>query len=68
MIFVYYELAKDEERRMLRAHKETYDSYMKDTGLFLPLRGERTENRRSPALSGKGCGRFAMSTQRITLF
>ncbi len=36
MIFVYYALAKDEERRMLKAHKETYDSYMKKTGMFLP--------------------------------
>lgn len=36
MIFVYYALAKDEERRMLKAYKETYDSYMKKTGMFLP--------------------------------
>jgi protein-S-isoprenylcysteine O-methyltransferase Ste14 len=36
MIFVYYALAKDEERRMLRAHRETYEAYMKETGMFLP--------------------------------
>lgn len=36
MIFVYYALAKDEERRMLKAHKETYDPYMKKTGMFMP--------------------------------
>lgn len=36
MIFVYYALAKDEERRMLKTHEDTYDSYMKKTGMFLP--------------------------------
>jgi protein-S-isoprenylcysteine O-methyltransferase Ste14 len=36
MTFVYYFLAKDEERRMLRAHEETYRAYMKKTGMFLP--------------------------------
>lgn len=36
MIFVYYALAKDEERRMLRSYKETYQSYMKETGMFMP--------------------------------
>jgi protein-S-isoprenylcysteine O-methyltransferase Ste14 len=36
MIFVYYALAKDEERRMLKAHKEAYGTYMKKTGMFLP--------------------------------
>jgi protein-S-isoprenylcysteine O-methyltransferase Ste14 len=41
MIFVYYALAQDEERRMLRAHKETYDSYMNKTGMFLPKGIER---------------------------
>jgi protein-S-isoprenylcysteine O-methyltransferase Ste14 len=41
MIFVYYALAKDEERRMLKAHKETYDAYMKKTGMFLPRRIEK---------------------------
>lgn len=41
MIFVYYALAKDEERRMLKAHKEAYASYMKETGMFLPKGIER---------------------------
>ena len=41
MIFVYYALAKDEDRRMLKAHKETYDSYMKKTGMFLPKEVEK---------------------------
>ncbi len=42
MIFVYYALARDEERRMLRAHKETYDPYIKKTGMFLPRGIERS--------------------------
>lgn len=36
MAFVYYFLAKDEERRMLNSHEETYRVYMKKTGMFLP--------------------------------
>ena len=36
MIFVYYLLAKDEERRMLNSHRETYEPYMEKTGMFLP--------------------------------
>lgn len=36
MISVYYALAKDEERRMLKAHGESYAPYMKKTGMFLP--------------------------------
>ncbi|MEJ2695979.1 MAG: isoprenylcysteine carboxylmethyltransferase family protein [Candidatus Sulfobium sp.] len=41
MIFVYYALAKDEERRMLSAYRETYGLYMKETGMFLPKGIER---------------------------
>jgi protein-S-isoprenylcysteine O-methyltransferase Ste14 len=36
MALVYYFLAKDEERRMLNAHEETYRAYMRKTGMFLP--------------------------------
>ena len=36
MAFVYYFLAKDEERRMLNAHEITYRQYMNKTGMFLP--------------------------------
>jgi protein-S-isoprenylcysteine O-methyltransferase Ste14 len=35
MTLVYYFLAKDEERRMLNAHEETYRKYMNKTGMFL---------------------------------
>lgn len=40
MVFVYYFLAKDEERRMLHAHRETYEPFMQKTGMFLPRRVE----------------------------
>jgi protein-S-isoprenylcysteine O-methyltransferase Ste14 len=36
MILVYYILSKDEERRMLGQHPETYSGYMDRTGMFLP--------------------------------
>jgi protein-S-isoprenylcysteine O-methyltransferase Ste14 len=42
MTGVYYLLAKDEERRMLHSHKETYLTYMSKTGMFLPERIEKS--------------------------
>ncbi len=42
MTFVYYFLAKDEERRMLNAHEITYRQYMNETGMFLPRSMERS--------------------------
>jgi len=36
LILVYYILSKDEERRMLGQHTETYSGYMERTGMFLP--------------------------------
>ena len=36
MTAVYFLLAKDEERRMLTAHGDTYQPYMNATGMFLP--------------------------------
>ena len=42
MALVYYFLAKDEERRMLNAHEETYRMYMNKTGMFLPKGIERS--------------------------
>jgi protein-S-isoprenylcysteine O-methyltransferase Ste14 len=41
MTIVYYFLAKDEERRMLNSHEETYRTYMRKTGMFLPAGIER---------------------------
>jgi protein-S-isoprenylcysteine O-methyltransferase Ste14 len=42
MALIYYFLAKDEERRMLNAHEETYRTYMSKTGMFLPKGLERS--------------------------
>jgi protein-S-isoprenylcysteine O-methyltransferase Ste14 len=36
MVFVYYLLAKDEERRMQQQHPAAYRDYMERTGMFLP--------------------------------
>jgi protein-S-isoprenylcysteine O-methyltransferase Ste14 len=36
MLFLYYLLAKDEERRMLTRHGAGYREYMSRTGMFLP--------------------------------
>jgi protein-S-isoprenylcysteine O-methyltransferase Ste14 len=41
MTIVYYFLAKDEERRMLNSHEETYRAYMSKTCMFLPGSIER---------------------------
>lgn len=40
MILIYYFLAKDEERRMLKEYEITYGKYMENTGMFLPKRIE----------------------------
>jgi len=40
MLFLYYLLAKDEERRMLTAYPDTYAPYMEKTGMVLPRRVE----------------------------
>jgi protein-S-isoprenylcysteine O-methyltransferase Ste14 len=36
MAVIYYFLARDEERRMLKAHPEIYQPYRDKTGMFLP--------------------------------
>jgi len=36
MILVYYILSKDEERRMMGQHPESYRGYMEQTGMFVP--------------------------------
>ena len=36
MLFLYYLLAKDEERRMINRFGESYNAYMNRTGMFLP--------------------------------
>jgi len=41
MTIVYYFLAKDEERRMLNSHEDTYRAYMSRIGMFFPVRIEK---------------------------
>ena len=41
MLFLYYLLAKDEERRMINRYGESYLVYMKRTGMFLPYSIEK---------------------------
>jgi protein-S-isoprenylcysteine O-methyltransferase Ste14 len=42
MLFLYYLLARDEERRMLNRLGESYQRYMSRTGFFLPRAVERS--------------------------
>ena len=48
MALVYYFLAKDEERRMLNAHEQTYRTYMSKTGMFLTRSMEKALTPSSP--------------------
>jgi len=41
MLFLYYLLAKDEERRMINRYGESYLVYMKRTGMFFPYSIEK---------------------------
>src|ERR1035437_7324815 len=54
MLFLYYLLARDEERRMLNQFGESYRAYLERTGMFLPQVVERALGRRDrprPALT-----------------
>jgi protein-S-isoprenylcysteine O-methyltransferase Ste14 len=54
MMVLYYLLAVDEERRMLKAYPETYAAYRENTGMFLPRSIERRAMPRTTA--GKAAG------------
>jgi protein-S-isoprenylcysteine O-methyltransferase Ste14 len=41
MLFLYYVLAKDEERRMMNRFGESYTAYMNRTGMFVPRSVEK---------------------------
>ncbi len=45
MLFLYYLLARDEERRMLKRFGDGYRGYMNRTGMFLPRSVERLYRR-----------------------
>lgn len=63
MSFVYYFLAKDEERRMLKAHELSYRAYMMKTGMFLP---KKIENAITPS-SDLGKTVFALGLAVVVL-
>jgi|SRR5208282_2343594 len=46
MLFLYYLLARDEERRMLSQFGDDYRTYLERTGMFLPRAVERLLGRR----------------------
>jgi hypothetical protein len=45
MLFLYYLLAKDEERRMIKRYEESYISYMNRTGMFFPYLFEKASTK-----------------------
>lgn len=55
MLFLYYLLARDEERRMLNRFGDSYRAYMERTGMFLP-RFVRRGRSRQPLTVGKAAG------------
>lgn len=52
MLFLYYLLARDEERRMSNRFGESYGAYMARTGMFVPRVVERLLGRREGARPG----------------
>jgi hypothetical protein len=57
MLFVYYLLARDEERRMLARFGDDYRAYLERTGMFFPrLSGSRPSLSGSPRLLTVGHG------------
>jgi protein-S-isoprenylcysteine O-methyltransferase Ste14 len=59
MLFLYYLLAKDEERRMLARHGDSYRAYMDRTGMFLPRSAERLLPGRGQATGQSGTAKLA---------
>ena len=57
MLFLYYLLAKDEERRMINRFGESYIAYMNRTGMFLPLFIEKPLIRRGSPTQSLGLGK-----------
>lgn len=59
MLFLYYLLAKDEERRMTRRFGHSYFVYMNRTGMFLPYLIEKGWGRNSQPQQSPGIGKDA---------
>jgi protein-S-isoprenylcysteine O-methyltransferase Ste14 len=60
MLFLYYLLAKDEERRMINRFGESYVSYMNRTGTFFPLFFEKGLIRSSKSPQPPGLGKATL--------
>lgn len=63
MVLVYYLLAKDEERRMVKQYPEAYGEYMKNAGMFMPRSVERAV--RSSTAIGKAAALVVLATVAI---
>jgi protein-S-isoprenylcysteine O-methyltransferase Ste14 len=57
MILIYYFLSRNEEKRMLKAHRADYEAYMKKTGMFLP---RAVENRIAPSSAAGKAALFVL--------
>jgi protein-S-isoprenylcysteine O-methyltransferase Ste14 len=60
MLFLYYLLAKDEERRMINRFGESYVSYTNRTGTFFPLFFEKGLIRSSKSPQPPGLGKATL--------
>ncbi len=61
MLFLYYLLAKDEERRMLVRYGDGYRAYMNRTGMFMPRFAERLLPGWKPAAPRPGPARLLVA-------
>ena len=59
MLFLYYLLAKDEERRMIRRFGKSYILYMNRTGMFLPYFSRKVLRRNAEPQQSLGMGKAA---------
>ena len=60
MVFLYYMLAKDEERRMVSRFGEDYQRYMNQTGMFIPKAMEKV-------IEQRGCGRYPNAVKSVVI-
>ena len=70
MLFVYYFLAKAEERECLRKYGESYQAYLEKTGRFLPRFSPRKPHNPRKILPQRGLKRVAaiMVIYLVTIF
>lgn len=60
MLFLYYLIAKDEERRMTNRFGESYVSYMNRTGMFFPRIAKKASKPGSKSQQGLGFGKTVL--------